>query len=100
MLPDPVEGVVRMKYVRLVVPVYVEKLVPVEARVEVPVMAVKAASAATATLTVVVPVVVPNCACARDAVSSRPSAERSSFFFMVSSPIFPPVSRYAARIVI
>jgi hypothetical protein len=99
MLPLPLVGVVRMKYVKLVVPVYVEKLVPVEARVEVPVMAVKAASAATATLTVVVPVVVPNCACARDAVSSRPSDVRSSFFFMVSSPILPPVRRYAARIV-
>jgi len=43
----------------------------VEVRFVVPLVIFKAASAATVTLTVVVPVLVPNCACATDAVTSR-----------------------------
>jgi hypothetical protein len=82
MLPLPLVGEVRMKYVKPVLLVYDEKLVPVDARVVVPVVTVKPASAATATLTVEVPVLPPNCACAKHAVSSRLSAVRDNFFFM------------------
>jgi hypothetical protein len=98
MLPLPLVGEVRMKYVKLVVPLYAEKLVPAEERVVVPVVIVNPASAATATPTVEVPVLPPNCAYARHAVSSRPRTVRDNFLFMVSS-LFPALTRYAAWIV-